>query len=32
MLGRMRDIMWFVPLWMTMSMFFFLGATKMIGG
>ena len=32
MLGRMKDIMWFVPLWMTMSMFFFLGATKMIGG
>jgi hypothetical protein len=32
MLGRMRDTMWFVPGWMAMSMFIFLGATKLIGG
>ena len=32
MFGRMRDTMWFVPGWMAMSMFIFLGATKLIGG
>ena len=32
MLGRMKDTMWFVPGWMAMSMFIFLGATKLIGG
>ncbi len=32
MLGRMRDTMWFVPGWMALSMFIFLGATKLIGG
>lgn len=32
MLGRMRDTMWFVLGWMAMSMFIFLGATKLVGG
>ena len=32
MLGRMRDVLWWVPLWMASSMILYLGAVKMIGG
>ena len=32
MMGRMRDMLWWVPFWMSASMLLYLGAVKMIGG
>ena len=32
MMGRMRDMLWWVPFWMATSMLLYLGAVKMIGG
>ena len=32
MMGRMRDMLWWVPFWMSTSMLLYLGAVKMIGG
>ena len=32
MMGRARDMLWWIPLWMSTSMLLYLGAVKMIGG
>jgi hypothetical protein len=32
MLGRMKDFLWWLPFWMSVSMGIYLGAVKMIGG
>ena len=32
MMGRMKDMLWWIPLWVGTSMALYLGAVKMIGG
>ena len=32
MLGRLRDVMWWLPLWMALSMGLYLAAVKAVGG
>ncbi len=32
MMGRMRDTLWWTPLWMAVSMMLYLGSVKLIGG
>ena len=32
MMGRAKDMLWWIPLWMSTSMLLYLGAVKMIGG
>lgn len=32
MMGRFRDVLWWLPMWMCISMGLYLGAVKMIGG
>lgn len=32
MMGRLRDVLWWLPLWMATSMGIYLGVVKMVGG
>ena len=32
MMGRLRDTLWWLPLWMAVSMGLYLGAVKAVGG
>jgi len=32
MLGRLKDMLWWLPLWMVLSMALYLGAVKAVGG
>jgi len=32
MMGRFRDTLWWLPLWMAVSMGLYLGAVKAVGG
>jgi hypothetical protein len=32
MMGRLKDTLWWLPMWMTVSMGLYLGAVKAVGG
>ena len=32
MMGRLKDVLWWLPLWMATSMGIYLGVVKMVGG